>query len=250
MPAARNVHIGDVSLSREDIANLVPPRWINDQLITAAFELLRTQTLPGDDRWVAVGPSEAFMMAQLDDPTQLDALFAPLKLKTRQLVLFPVSDHDEPEDVGGTHWSLLAFYRRDGTETFFHFDSLIGINLQSAEHLARRVAPLLGTRNTRVLACPTPQQQNGYDCGMYAIVLAEICAGHVGEDASAVAEIIEREVTPAAIQRRRKEFIRTLQAMLAGAGTAEVRPAGSGPAADAQVEAKRLEVTPPGSPTR
>lgn len=210
MPAARHVHIGDCSLSREDIALLVPPRWINDQLITAAYELLRMRTLPSEDRWVAVGPSEAFMMAQIDEPAQLRALFAPLRLEARQLVLFPVSDNDEPDQAGGTHWSLLAAYNGE----FFHFDSLAGINLRPAERLARRVAHLLDARSERVAACPTPQQDNGYDCGMYTILISEICAAHVGEDVAAVSEVIAREVTPAAVQRRRKEFIRTLQAML------------------------------------
>jgi sentrin-specific protease 8 len=214
MRAHMNVNIGDVSLSREDIALLVPPRWINDQLITAAFELLRTRTLPGDSGWLAVGASEAMMMAHLDDPAQLRMLFEPLKLQTRRLVLFPVSDHDEPDVAGGTHWSLLAFYRRDGVESFYHFDSLSHINAASAEHLARRVAPLLGTRQTRVVACPTPQQENGYDCGMYTIQIAEICAAHVGEDVAAVGEIINSEVTPEAIRRRRKAFILTLQELM------------------------------------
>jgi sentrin-specific protease 8 len=206
--------IGDVSLSREDVALLVPPRWINDQIITAAFELLRTRTHPGDERFYAVGASEAFMMAQLDDSTQLSALFASLKLETRELVLLPVSDHDEPDAAGGTHWSLLAFYRCGHHENFYHFDSLMGINFESAAHLARRVAPLLGARDARVLVGPTPQQQNGYDCGMYAIVIAELCAGHVGEEVGTVAELIAQLVTPAAIQHRRKEFIRLLQQML------------------------------------
>lgn len=211
----KRLTIGDASLSLEDIKLLVPPRWINDQLITAAFELLRTQALPGDDRWLAVGPSESFMMARLDDESQLNQLFAPLKLASRQLVLFPVSDHDEPDFVGGTHWSLLAYYKRDDSAgAFYHFDSLGDNNCIPAEHLARRVAPLLGTRDARVIAGPTPQQTNGYDCGMYTILIAEICASHCGDAVEDVSEIINRQVTPELVQQRRKEFIRTLQAMM------------------------------------
>ncbi|KAJ1637625.1 hypothetical protein T492DRAFT_951123 [Pavlovales sp. CCMP2436] len=224
MRAHRNVQIGDVSLSREDIALLVPPCWINDQLITAAFELLRRR-LPGDDRLYAVGASEAMMMAHLDDPSQLRLLFEPLKLRTRHLVLLPVSDHDEPDLAGGTHWSLLAFYRSDGVESFFHFDSLSHMNAASAEHLARRVAPLLGTRQTHVVACPTPKQTNGYDCGMYTIQIAEICAAHMGEDVVAIGEIINSEVTPQAIRNRRIAFIRTLQEMLGETAPEAVSPA-------------------------
>ncbi|KAG8468872.1 hypothetical protein KFE25_007390 [Diacronema lutheri] len=217
MGAERNVQIGDVSLCREDIAFLVPPRWINDQLIAAAFELLRARHAPPDERVLCVGPSEAYMIAQLADPTQLPSLFAPLKLETRQLVLMPVSDHDEPDDAGGTHWSLLAFYRQP-PDAFFAFDSLSHLNLRAAEHLARRVAPLLGASHSRVVAVPTPQQQNGYDCGMYTIAIADVCAAHVGKDVDEVADAVRSAVTAEAVQRRRKEFIRTLQAMLQDGG--------------------------------
>jgi len=225
--ARTNILIGDVSLSREDVALLVPPRWINDQIISAAFELLRTQTHPGDERFYAVGASEAFMMAQLDDVTQLRALFAALRLETRELVLLPVSDHDEPDAAGGTHWSLLAFYRLGREEHFYHFDSLGNINFEAAQRLARRVAPLLGAREARVLVGPTPRQQNGYDCGMYAIVIAELCAGHVGEAVETVGGLIAELVTPAAIQQRRKDFIRALQRMLGDAEERAAAAAGS-----------------------
>jgi sentrin-specific protease 8 len=214
MPASRNLLIGDVSLCREDLALLVPPRWINDQIIAGAFELFRTRTAPADDRWLAVGPSEAFMMAQLDDPTQLHALFAPLKLADRTLVLFPVSDHDEPEVVGGVHWSLLCFYRQQGADAFYHFDSLAGINKLPAERLAKRVAPLLATRVTSVVHAPTPQQQNGYDCGMYTIRIGEICGELCGEPVEAVSERIQATVTPDSIVLKRKEIIRMLQALM------------------------------------
>lgn len=252
---ARSVQVGDVSLRKEDISLLVPPRWINDQIIAIAYEIMRTETLPGDDRFACVGPSEAFMMSQIHDASQLREFFAPLKLETRQLVLLPVCDHDDPDTAGGMHWSLLAYYRAHSSDGFYHFDSL-GINRAPAEQLAERVAPLLGLRRAPVTAAPTPRQTNGYDCGMYCILISELCARHVGRPPAEVAAIITQTVTPEAVRQRRKDIIATLRAKLDGAEATDGRArdernvaAGPDQAAEPPTDADkaRLEVEAGGS---
>ena len=64
---------------------------------------------------------------------------------------------------------------------YFHFDSIQGNNLQAAGVVATKLERVLSaqdsknnsTTNVQVQECKTPQQANGYDCGIHVLAAAE-----------------------------------------------------------------------------
>jgi Ulp1 family protease len=85
---------------------------------------------------------------------------------------------------GGSHWSLLLWTiildpHKLPTSTFYHFDSSSGYNASAAASVARKLLKVLhshpndATIVADVTECKTPQQNNGYDCGLCLLGFAE-----------------------------------------------------------------------------
>ncbi|KAI7983099.1 NEDD8-specific protease 1 [Camellia lanceoleosa] len=97
------------------------------------------------------------------------------------MVIFPVNNNDDvTEAEGGNHWSLPLFERE--TNVFVHHDSYRGLNAGHAKQLYRAIVGYMGISDM-ASACKyvenskTPQQVNGYDCGLYIAAIAKaICS--------------------------------------------------------------------------
>eukprot|EP00578_Thalassiosira_sp_NH16_P022821 CAMPEP_0181104694 /NCGR_PEP_ID=MMETSP1071-20121207/15569_1 /TAXON_ID=35127 /ORGANISM="Thalassiosira sp., Strain NH16" /LENGTH=309 /DNA_ID=CAMNT_0023187919 /DNA_START=110 /DNA_END=1036 /DNA_ORIENTATION=- len=95
---------------------------------------------------------------------------------------------------GGNHWSLLLweidtlyYEAEDGFNAlvgvgFHHFDSSRGFNEAAAIVVAKKLHRVLCASMSKndgvadvveVLECETPQQRNGYDCGIFALGFAD-----------------------------------------------------------------------------
>lgn len=110
---------------------------------------------------------------------------------------------------GGSHWSLLLWeitiirsvsesesakseHGRTYTQSmgeaeilsgYFHFDSYKGYNSSAAKAVAKKLSKVLTCTqssivnpNVSVVECQTPQQNNGYDCGVFMLGFAEALA--------------------------------------------------------------------------
>lgn len=60
------VALGDASLTTADLSLLVPPSWMNDQLISFWFEHLRIHILQNDSRAALLLPNVAYFVALTD----------------------------------------------------------------------------------------------------------------------------------------------------------------------------------------
>ena len=67
----------------------------------------------------------------------------PPKIDEKQLIFIPVNDN-ATENVGGTHWSLLVYYRPGNV--FYYYDSLSSSNERHARQAADRLLPLFDKR--------------------------------------------------------------------------------------------------------
>jgi sentrin-specific protease 8 len=105
----------------------------------------------------------------------ITAQLFPLELSHYSLVFFPVPS---VERTINKHWSLLVWRPRNtkGSPTFYHFDSCGNINSQSAKRLAQAIASAFHVHCGAFRNARTPKQMNGYDCGIYVMLIAEYLA--------------------------------------------------------------------------
>lgn len=160
---------GDVVLRRSDLDILHGPHYINDCLIEFFFAYLSPP-----NPVLLISPSMSFWLSNCPDSTSLPEAIDPLKLHLRDLVLFTVNNNsDVTAAEGGTHWSLLVYYK--GTNEFVHHDSSQGMNRWHAEMLFEAVKGFTGEGGeARYVEGFTPQQSNGYDCGLYVMAIARV----------------------------------------------------------------------------
>nr|CAD1817582.1 unnamed protein product [Ananas comosus var. bracteatus] len=124
----------------------------------------------GGDRLLLVSPSVAFWIANAPDTA--DAV-EPLRLRDRDLALFAVNDNpDVALAEGGSHWSLLVYHA--AAREFVHHDSGRGLNRGPAARLYGALKGFVGEGDdeARLVEGPTPQQGNGYDCGLFVLAIA------------------------------------------------------------------------------
>ncbi len=141
---------------------------------------------------------------------------APLHAASRALILFAVNDCPSVSTAnGGNHWTLLSYRKSSGA--FTHYDSAgCTSNAATAARVAKTLKAALGLPVARVHEAPAPQQANGYDCALHALVTARLlCDLHrrtPGHEPTA--DELAAHVTPAAAHALRAEM-RQLVATLA-----------------------------------
>ncbi|EGZ10304.1 ubiquitin1-specific protease [Phytophthora sojae] len=172
----------DVQLYESDVALFSGRQWLNDNAVNFYLQFL-TQTVASDDVLLMDPAVVSCLLHQCEDEDEFQDLARGVNLAQRRLCLVPVTDNDL---LGGdsSHWSLLLFAKGE----FRHFDSSAGHNRHAARRVARSFEHLLkatgrhdgdGAADRVEEVQDAPQQQNGYDCGVYVLVLAEyFCRRH------------------------------------------------------------------------
>ncbi|KAI7983771.1 NEDD8-specific protease 1 [Camellia lanceoleosa] len=155
------------------------PYFLNDCIIEFYFSYL-PWCYPSEEILLVL-PSIAFWIANCPDIESLKDLIEPLNLSSKKLEIFPVNNNDDvTEAEGGNHWSLLVFERN--SNVFVRHDSYRGLNAGHAKQLYRAIVGYMGIYDmasacTYVECSKTPQQVNGYNCGLYGVAIAKaICS--------------------------------------------------------------------------
>eukprot|EP01083_Nonionella_stella_P202421 739506_1 len=131
------VELGDSQLYESDLDLLQPPDWLNDSLISFAFEYLRCVLLKNTETICFVLPTTAFIIVHEQDENDLRRTVQGAGMIDKQYVFFPVNNNTSIESTGGTHWSLLVYIK--DLHKLFHFDSGGGMNSVCAEDIARKI---------------------------------------------------------------------------------------------------------------
>ncbi|KAJ4870577.1 NEDD8-specific protease 1 [Raphanus sativus] len=162
----------DVVLRRSDLDILNGPNFLNDRIIE--FYLSYLSTVHTSSAISLIPPSIAFWISNCPDTESLKDFIKPLRLLESDLLIFPVNDNTNVELAeGGLHWSLLVYHRE--ANSFFHHDSLMGLNKWSAKQLFEAVSPFVSDGDAMYRECSdTPQQKNRYDCGVYLLAIARV----------------------------------------------------------------------------
>jgi sentrin-specific protease 8 len=170
MPLPLDHH--DALVYAEDLRLLSPGQWVNDRIINFCFRYYEHTDPVLPKRILLVDPAVvSFLRIQCTSQSDYQELFAGLELGAREYLLLPCSDSTDFESVS-THWSLLVFHVP--SRRAMHLDSSGKYNLKSAQHLVEKLCDIFSLPAGSIdLDCPkSPQQANGYDCGIHAILAA------------------------------------------------------------------------------
>ncbi|XP_068597943.1 sentrin-specific protease 8 [Brachionichthys hirsutus] len=200
----------DSLLRCSDVSLLEGPYWLNDQVIGFAFEYFAA------GRFRVLGTSIIFICPQVTQfikcsscPDELGVFLEPLDLASRRWIVLAVNDNSS-QTSGGSHWSLLVYHQK--TNRFAHYDSQCGVNSLHARRIATKLGPFLGAeRMALFVEEPCPSQQNGYDCGMYVICIAEALCEKARLDDTPRLPL--QMITPAYISEKRAEWCRLIQSL-------------------------------------
>ncbi|XP_010217101.1 PREDICTED: sentrin-specific protease 8 [Tinamus guttatus] len=202
----------DSLLRQSDVALLDPPNWLNDHIIGFAFEYFACdQFQEFCDQVSFIGPEVAQFIKCATSQEEVAAFLQPLDLVHKKLLFLPINDNSN-QTAGGTHWSLLVYFR--DKKSFAHYDSHSKSNSAHAKQVAKKLEAFLGRKGGKVTFVEekAPAQQNSYDCGMYVICNTEaLCQGYFRGRQEPLLQLL----TPGYITQKRAEW-RALVAKLAG----------------------------------
>lgn len=197
---------GDVVLRRSDLKILQGRDYLNDRIIEFYFCYLSSSTSP---KILLLAPSISFWIVNAPDASSLQQFVDPLKLPEKELVIFPINDNEDFNAAGGgSHWSLLVYSRR--RNIFEHYDSSAQCNAVYGSKLFENIKSFMGPlASSATLALHfTPQQRNGYDCGLFVLaIVKELCAceGNIsGDDWEAV---LKSRVTASTVGEMRNQIL-------------------------------------------
>ncbi|XP_050370355.1 NEDD8-specific protease 1 [Argentina anserina] len=208
----------DVVLRRSDLDILSGPYFLNDRIIEFYFSYLSS----GSGEILLVPPSITFWIMNCPAESLKDFL-DPLDFPNKKLVIFPVNDNDDVSEAeGGFHWSLLAFER--SINTFVHHDSSLGgWNKRPAKRLYNAVKNFMGDSSSATdpvykECTDSPNQVNGYDCGMYVLAITRILCSWYGskdEDGDNLwFSAVKEQVTPSAVSAMRGEILDLIRGLM------------------------------------
>ena len=123
-------------------------------------------------------PAVVALLNYEEDP---EMIFYGLDLKQFEFFLIPINDNSDKMNAnGGSHWSLLAYLSEE--DIFIYYDSMQtkNNNIGNALKIAGKLRGLIQNESKtaleeRFIINPeTPQQKNGYDCGVYVLGFTEV----------------------------------------------------------------------------
>jgi sentrin-specific protease 8 len=159
-------------LIRESDARLLEPgEWINDALIDFLIQYHAFKC--GLDDVVVIDCAAVQLIKMTPDIDILKSSFASM-FTTSTFIIVPLNNNDSVS-AGGSHWSLLVFSKL--SREFVHFDTMSPQNAGVAKQMATKISKIMGSSssddNYALKEGATPQQRNTFDCGMFAIMIAQ-----------------------------------------------------------------------------
>ncbi|KAM1027726.1 hypothetical protein FF1_040427 [Malus domestica] len=216
-PDEKILSYNDVVLRRSDLDILSGPYFLNDRLI----EFYLSHLSSCSEEILLIAPSIAFWMMNAVGQG-LHEFLVLLNLPDKKLVIFPVNDNEDVSEArGGSHWSLLAFER--DSNVFVHHDSNGGMNRRHAKKLYDAVVDFMSvsssaTKPTYQECSDSPQQVNGYDCGLFVLAIARvICSWYGSKDKGEQTlwfHAVREQVTPSVVAAMRNEILELIRGLM------------------------------------
>lgn len=175
-----------------------PRNFLSDSILEFYFNYLSKVVYPSD-LIALVPPTISHFIGKSVDSDESKECIKSLGLNEKDLVMFPVNKR-------GVHWSVLVYHKVRARESgevshhFVHHDSMKGMNNDEAFQLYSIVrehveSPLGKTEAMAYYLGATPQQTNGYDCGLYVMAICKMICHWFCDDSPAKKLMWFEEVT-------------------------------------------------------
>jgi hypothetical protein len=178
---AKNVTSMPITSSSSLMTSNNTDMLMGDEHIKSVFKCYSTYVSQTRNDIIFVEPnvSQVLKSGSLYDIMQV---LSPLDFEKINLAFFAVSDYNQCIDnimfqnenlknhenltFKGAHWSLLIFHRM--SQTFYHLDSIKGINNIQAKLIAKNV-----NCEFKFKEIETPQQTSNFECGLHVLINAK-----------------------------------------------------------------------------
>jgi sentrin-specific protease 8 len=155
--------------SAENITCLNGNHYLNDSIITYYYLYLE-QLLPQLQQLKLINPTLGYMIGKLSRDIVIDHIDIT-ELQEKEYIYIPINDNIDFCNPGGSHWSLLVYHKKENT--YHYYDSYGKANLEPALTTAKKFHDYVFDTDYKFVIEQTPQQQNGYDCGVYLLGITE-----------------------------------------------------------------------------
>jgi sentrin-specific protease 8 len=224
-------------------------QWLNDSCIHFYFTWLTQQrqqrhlpsSLPPSSLYFMDPSVVSFWMHQCCDEEDINDFVSSVPFPKRQKssrgrIFVAVNDNMSAASnwqipKSGNHWSLLVIDvtgDEDDEVQYWHFDSVSSSgNLRAAEDIAQKFRAHVypsgkaksSETNLTVTSAETPQQENGYDCGVHVLGAAKVFsnltdADSIGESSMNSLKVLENSLKTA-IGNNPSEFCGNLRTEIA-----------------------------------
>jgi sentrin-specific protease 8 len=213
----------DAVLYEYDLELLESPiAWLNDNIIHFALKCLQQRHAPAPIHFMDPAVISFLMHQCTDDEDLLEFMEGNATLLQARRILCPINDGHIPSEqwqrCSGTHWSLLIIEQSNGGNVhYYHWTSVKGSNARAAQAVADKLAVIFQNNATpTVVECASPQQVNGYDCGLHVLAAAEFLAPleslHPNSLLGHNTDLLElRRQLEVEVKERAKEYAQTLK---------------------------------------
>eukprot|EP01084_Bolivina_argentea_P198299 339600_1 len=181
-----------------DVQTLNNGKWLNDTMIGFAYDIFAHKVYANapNNSLLFVHPTTVNVIRFENDIEDLIPLIQDSGIPNYDYVFLPINNSRSMFSVGGSHWALLIYQRHNNT--FYYLDSAGSYNLAYATKMANKLYPFINdtkqnkkqdeseekqTQNIdyvkvvdNFIKLKVPQQENGYDCGMYVIEFTRFVA--------------------------------------------------------------------------
>lgn len=126
-----------------------------------------------------------------------------LKIFSYDVVLIPINDNHDVSRIGGSHWSLLVYYKEN--DCFYYLDSLHNYNYEDALDLKAKLEICLRNVVIPIKCINCAQQTNSYDCGVYVLKFIDLILKGISNGKN-IENIDFINFTPQSVDTLRKEI--------------------------------------------
>ncbi|TMW62575.1 hypothetical protein Poli38472_005193 [Pythium oligandrum] len=171
----------NVDITRRHLQCLLPQQWLNDEVINFWFQMLMDRDAELVKSGVLEKPSHFFSSFFYTKVSEGGYNFINVRRWTRKIDLFSMDKIFVPVNVSNTHWCLAVIFMTE--KRIQYFDSMAGPGTKCLEVLLKYLHDEMQHKKQQpfdsegwelVETVPgTPQQENGWDCGVFTCLFAD-----------------------------------------------------------------------------